>query len=495
MISGTRPELQRQKTVTPPVYSLWVIVAVILAPALVFTTADPDLWGHLRFGLDTLAQHTLPSIDPYSFTQDVPWVNHEWLSELVMAVAYRSAGVVGLSLLKGALAAVLLIVVLQRYAAAAPALVAGVIVLLAAGTGRQIVTLRPQLWTLIGVALLCRLFIDGPRRWWLIAVPALFWVWVNLHGGWIVGAGLLAVWTACQMVRPDASRRFVATLAVLSALATLVNPYGVQMWAFLAGTVRMSREIAEWRPLTTVPVVARIPWIAVVSIASMLAIRGPRPRIDRLAMLALMAFGAFRVERLAPLFVVAGLVLLAPALTTRWASRLRSFDPLTPAAARGAAIGFAALVVVAAAVSARAASCISMDGDWILDRVAGRALAAARPEGRMVTYFDWGEYAIWHLGPRLRVSIDGRRETVYSDRVLAAHEAIDAATPEGTQYLQGLNPDYVWLPARFTAAREWLARHGYRIDLQTDESFVAVRKDRAVLPMPPAPSTDCFPGP
>ena len=35
--------------------------------------------------------------------------------------------------------------------------------------------------------------------------------------------------------------------------------------------------------------------------------------------------------------------------------------------------------------------------------------------GNMAVPFDWGEYVIWHLGPRMKVSNDGRRETLYSD--------------------------------------------------------------------------------
>ena len=34
--------------------------------------------------------------------------------------------------------------------------------------------------------------------------------------------------------------------------------------------------------------------------------------------------------------------------------------------------------------------------------------------GNMAVHFDWGEYVLWHLAPRIKVSIDGRRETVYS---------------------------------------------------------------------------------
>ena len=42
-------------------------------------------------------------------------------------------------------------------------------------------------------------------------------------------------------------------------------------------------------------------------------------------------------------------------------------------------------------------------------------LRASGIRGNMAVPFDWGEYVLWHLGPGVKVSIDGRRETVYSD--------------------------------------------------------------------------------
>ncbi len=69
----------------------WLVVALLVSGV----AGDPDFWGHLRFGLDILAQRQLTAVDPYSFTQDVPWVNHEWLSELLMAAAFQTAGFVG----------------------------------------------------------------------------------------------------------------------------------------------------------------------------------------------------------------------------------------------------------------------------------------------------------------------------------------------------------------------------------------------------------------
>ena len=84
------------------VWTVWAAFAAIMLSA---SRSDPDLWGHLRFGLDWWDTFTLPLVDPYSFTQDRPWINHEWLSEAAMGAAYLAAGVSGLVLLKIAVVA------------------------------------------------------------------------------------------------------------------------------------------------------------------------------------------------------------------------------------------------------------------------------------------------------------------------------------------------------------------------------------------------------
>src|SRR4030095_17251439 len=72
--------------------TLWSFLALLVTT----TAADADLWGHLRFRRDILASKTLPSADPYSFTSDRIWINHEWLSELLMGVTYRALGPAGI---------------------------------------------------------------------------------------------------------------------------------------------------------------------------------------------------------------------------------------------------------------------------------------------------------------------------------------------------------------------------------------------------------------
>ena len=59
-------------------------------------------------------------------------------------------------------------------------------------------------------------------------------------------------------------------------------------------------------------------------------------------------------------------------------------------------------------------NCLAIKDVWMPDLAAAAQLKGL--SGNLWTSFDWGEYAIWHFGPVLRVSIDGRRETVYPTR-------------------------------------------------------------------------------
>ena len=137
--------------------------------------------------------------------------------------------------------------------------------------------------------------------------------------------------------------------------------------------------------------------------------------------------------------------------------------------------------------------CMSLDYDAAPDTTTAEGLRGAR--GRLITHFDWGEYAIWHFGPALRVSIDGRRETVYSKETVDEQHGIADGDERGLKALARIVPEYVWLPSSATTAADWLKNHGYRIDIQSKRSYVAVRADLPHLPAWEGMSSGCFPGP
>ncbi len=126
-----------------------------------------------------------------------------------------------------------------------PRLVA--IVLLVFGTIHVTSSIRPQVWTFLFLGVLCRALMSENARVRRV-LPALFAVWANCHGGWIVGLGVLGVWAAIVVIAERAP--FVEWTAIVlgCTLATLVTPYGWRLWQFMAETVRLTRHIAEWGP-------------------------------------------------------------------------------------------------------------------------------------------------------------------------------------------------------------------------------------------------------
>jgi len=136
-------------------------------------------------------------------------------------------------------------------------------------------------------------------------------------------------------------------------------------------------------------------------------------------------------------------------------------------------------------------SCLPIRDVWIPDLTAAAQLNGL--SGNLWTTFDWGEYAIWHFGPALRVSIDGRRETVFSDAVIQLNRAAEHGDRAALARMASLGTDYVWLPSTRTEARAWLEANGYRVDVETPASFIAVRGDLRKLAAAGNVSPPCFP--
>ena len=165
---------------TPASTAAWTFVLVGFGLATV-THADPDLWGHVRFGLDALSAHGLPAVDPYSFTQDRAWLNHEWLSELAMAAAYESLGTLGLRLLKAAIVVSSFAIVWRTYRGTAwPPKIAAT-AWLVFGAVHMIATVRPQLWSWLFTIAIARQLLS-PSRWAYWGLPLLFALSLSLQG-------------------------------------------------------------------------------------------------------------------------------------------------------------------------------------------------------------------------------------------------------------------------------------------------------------------------
>jgi hypothetical protein len=204
---------------------------------------DGGTGWHIRAGQRILATHAIPRTDPFSLsTAGEAWYAWEWLYEAGLGIVYNHAG------LNGAVAATALLVAftfawlfsLMRERGA-DVFTATVLLLLAFAAAAIHLQVRPHvvswLLTLVWWFVLERAR-EKDNPWFLIWLPPLTALWVNIHGGFLFGFALLgvydfdAIWRLKQKRDDPEARRWLVTVWLTTALcgvATLLNPYHVNL--------------------------------------------------------------------------------------------------------------------------------------------------------------------------------------------------------------------------------------------------------------------------
>ncbi len=248
-LSGFFQTLFKKKP-TRKILSIVIILAVFsLFFAESYFSIDPDFGWHLRLGR-IISSSGIPRTDPMSYTMSsYPFVDHEWLTDVITAFLYKTVGYAGLSVLFAAVATLALVISLWKvkFKWWIPLVLWGVILLL------QFSGVRDQVLDWLFIAVLMKLLFDA-KLWqkWKILTPLLMLLWVNLHGGFIIGLGILAFVIPVKMWEQKKFDRQNMVILVLSFLATLLNPYGLWVYheIFLTLTDTYLRQmIEEWGPL------------------------------------------------------------------------------------------------------------------------------------------------------------------------------------------------------------------------------------------------------
>ncbi len=217
--------------------------AALIALALLYallaglkTVADPDLGWQLATGRYIVQHHSIPSTDVLSSTAR----GNEWIyppgSGVLLYAIWRLGGWAALSWLN-ALACIAAVALLLLSGGRIAALLA-ILAVPAMSYGSEP---RSELFTTLLFAasfgLLWRHFRGARARLWLL--PVLMALWVNLHTGFAAGFALLAGYVLLELLElPFAPRRAAAIArlrqaapwCVLTALATLANPWGYHIY-------------------------------------------------------------------------------------------------------------------------------------------------------------------------------------------------------------------------------------------------------------------------
>jgi hypothetical protein len=502
-----------------------------LVPALFFvglgifwfssTIADPDLWGHVRFGLDILGTGFIVQNDIYSYrTSGHIWINHEWLSEVIFAILFKSWGSAGMIGLKISLSALIFgpAYVRLRRSGLGPILTILLLVLIAFPFRMGLGTIRPQIFTylIFFLQLLILQSADEGGRIWLLALPILFAAWVNLHGGVLAGIGVLGLWIMMQFSNrlrdgagPQAQRLrdliYVPLVGVVCGLALLLNPYGPALLEFLWRTATVSRpEITEWAPLGLTSLPGQV-YLVLFGIGICGLIYTTRRRTPAaIVIFCVTALLPLLSQRHYPLFALTLVVLLGEHVADVWKRIPLAVKDRSCQRRSLAAIGLFGAVVMAL-YSLPQLGCIRVEPYYFA--FPARAVAFLRESGirgNMAVPFDWGEYVLWHLGPGVKVSIDGRRETVYSDESYRESRDFERGTGVWDALLKPATTDLVLVPIGSPTANLLTGKNGW-VSLYHDSYCVLFAREGhpSIVqlikhPVPTLPDNGnglCFPAP
>jgi hypothetical protein len=431
---------------------------------------DPGVGWHLR-NIDAMIAHGgWLTQDPFTDPGDKPpakWYTNQWLGELPAWVGWKWAGAEGIAVANALILALLarwLYLALVRDGLPWPMAVFWT-ALGMVGTSCSW-NARPNVFSILFVFIAVRILVglhEGSvsrmKALWLLP---LFAAWANVHGGFVAGLMMLAATLVIEVAIAGAAMLrltgvigagaavhralFLALLAVGCFLATLVNPYGVDLyrWVFqLLGDPFFMDLHQEWRSPDFHSAGAMRYELLLLLFPAVLAVSDRRPNLVELGLSILWLHLALTGFRYVALWVVVAVPLMARAsMAVRALNDLAArlglsagpeslfHTPRGRTGWLGSAVAALALIGLARGIEGR----IPVHNQEIvashtLDRLLTVIHTFEKEHGRrpvVFHHYNWGGYLTWHGWPEVLNWIDDRNEVQGKAKIQEYFDVIGA---------------------------------------------------------------------
>lgn len=454
---------------------------------------DGDTGWHIRTGEYILDHGAVPVTDLFSFSKTgAPWYAWEWLSDVLYAVLHRSLGLRGIVFLSGALICATAIVVLKHMLwRGAAALVALPLTLLLVGACSVHYHARPHLFTMLFLALSAWL-IDRDARlqtravWLLVPMTAL---WTNLHGGFLVLIACLGLAALGSLLARNWSGAVrYAMLGASCGLASVVNPYGIQLHIHIAAYLQsdwIRNTIQEFQsPVFRSESMLQFEMFLLVGLAASGFLLVRRQYREAL-WIGYFAHASLASSRHVPLYVILATPLIASEVTLWWRrwtagrdrkSTLRILDEFS--ADLGMKLGWTSLWCLLAIAILFVGDSSKWPTDFpdrfprkIAEKNAERLVAS-----RLLTTDQWADYLIYRFYPRQRVFVDGRSD-FYGESLGKEYLAMMQADHNWKSLMEKHRFDAVLAPLDWPLTTVLKMTPGWRIHADDGKAILFLRGD------------------
>lgn len=387
-----------------------------------------DMGWHLAAGDLIRARGSVPLHDPWAFTTaGKQWINLEWLSEVLLSVIFQYAHFTGLALFAVACGAIIVgdltAVCLDSGASALSVCIAVLSACLLypefAAYPNIYLAAVPNIATMVFSVIFYGECLRGTKR--VLALPAMMLLWVNLHGGFLLGIAIIGYFGAMALLKRDwINVRLYALVGCACFAATLVNPLGWHIYQGLRTVLgHFSQEyITEWWPYyrdATLP--GSLPGIMYILAFAALELRYRAPcRIEsRLLAWLFLFIGLYEFRYMSFFFLFSAIPLAA------------GLDRLLPGPANDGKAETSLLVAGIAIACALPLVYLRLPALGLPPMISQqdvRYLETHYPHARLLNHWNYGGILVFLTRGAVPVFVDGRAGTAYPDGLLHDYFAL-----------------------------------------------------------------------
>src|SRR5262245_31187729 len=218
----------RRTTFGLTIDDLWrgLPVFALLWKMFMFRLPVLDFWWHLKMGQVIATTKSIPRVDLFSFTAaGRPFIAQNWLAELIFYGTYRIGGLALLVFLNAMVALAGFALVYQLCLKATDNVRIAAFFGFLAAAGNYTFS-RPQAFSFLMFSafsfILCQYRESRCGYIWCLPVLTLFWV--NLHGAFVLGLGLILLYICTESCRRlvDPSRNDALSFADIRRLVLIL---------------------------------------------------------------------------------------------------------------------------------------------------------------------------------------------------------------------------------------------------------------------------------
>jgi hypothetical protein len=465
--------------------------------------SDADIGWHIKAGEYILKTGSVPREDIFSYTmRGKAWYAWEWLFDVILAVIHRAAGLNG-AVMFGALTIALTFTLLFRFLLqrSMDLIISVALVFIAFMASAIHCLARPHIvsWllTLVWYRLIDDFQVSGKK--YLLVLPLIMVIWVNLHGGFLFGILLLALYgmgniltqlvTSDEVARRQAAQRalYFAVLTAACLLATLANPYGYKLHTHIVHFLRspITYQIpGEFKSpdFHMLPIKFFELLLILSLLLSSLSVR--RLNVVQVLLVVSSIHFALYAMRGIPLAAIIVTPIIAMNLSawlnslperpgvcsglrvvtqriTNFSNNMASLERRF--AGRGLSIAFALVAMF-----------ICLNGGWFFGKrilaaefahykypiAVSQFISANQPQGRVFNTYGWGGILIYELYPEFKVYVDSRSD-FYPEDFLQRYLKVVEVKPDWKKVLQEDGIDWIVVSSQSMLAmalketREW----------------------------------------